>query len=141
MKHRTGLLALGLVTIGLLGQAALAMAAKSQAPREDQANRRLGYLDTVDAPPTLKPKQAFVVHLQGNLPDPSWACAEPEVMTGDGVVTVRPWLRRVTTEPVMQVLVPFKLDVKVPGLAPGRWVLEVQSFGGSVSTRSIEVKP
>lgn len=103
--------------------------------------RRAAYVDSVLAPANIRAGEVLDVIISGNMPDPSWTLDQAEVQQSDGVVKIIPWIKRIHTEPTMQMLVSFSQQVQVKGLAAGHWEIQVDSFGGETSTAAIQVLP
>lgn len=131
----------GVLTAFALGAVAACAAVPKKRGEEPETVRRAAYVDSVLAPAHIRVGEVLDVIISGNMPDPSWTLDQAEVQQGEGVVRIIPWIKRIHTEPTMQMLVSFAQQVEVKGLSAGQWEIQVESFGDETSTAAVEVLP
>lgn len=93
------------------------------------------YVDSINAPQTVKAHKPIPVKIRGEFPDPAWKWERNEIVKGDRSITVSVYGKRDPKKIAVQMLVPFELQLNLDGTTPGPLTIIAQGRNSSASTK------
>jgi hypothetical protein len=111
-----------------------------QKDKEVPGERQPTYVEHVEAPEQVSAGQPLTLVVTGSLPTPAWQITDVSFRKDGRHVLVTVWSELKNHNPTIEMIVPFKRTIEIPGLSAGHWVVEVRGHGETGDKVEVEVR-